>query len=320
MPFGHWTDFNACITDMMGPPNNYSKEVAEKTCGKLQGRLEGKEVFKILKSSTGQRVIEQYVSVEDLDKDSDIIPMHRLKEGLEEIKAWDPRYHSVNWRHTSYKIGHPLWSFTDEDGVVHKTEVDEYGLWGITEIRNDGYKKADEIWNKIVRGEKMGASIGVTPSARPITLTKEVLKERGLNPRWEGAKYWDVPLQFIEPWSLTERPANQYVTAAVVLSKELCDPCIEARAKRYLEKGLEKDEDKARERAVRFFERVAEIEDELETPKTADIIVKNEPAQAKTAPEEASKKETKPSIDEESSLNIGKIEVEAMLRRHGFGK
>lgn len=220
IPFGKWPDFQACLTDMQGPPNNYDVETAKKVCGKLQHRLEGKQVFKILKSSTGRRIIEQYVSVEDLDKDFDIIPRHRISESLENLKAMDPRYHNVNWKHSSYQIGHPLWSFKDAEGIEHRTEVDEYGLFGITEIRNDGYQKADEIWDMILKGIPVGASIALRPSAKPILLSKDEIKNRDLNPAWEGAKYWDIPLQAIEPWSLTLSPANQYVTPAVILSKD----------------------------------------------------------------------------------------------------
>jgi len=248
---------------MMGPPNNYDEETAEKTCGKLQARLEGKEIFRILKSKGGRRVLAQYVHVEGLDLEGDIVPNSRLKEALEDLKSRDPRFHNVNWRHTSYQIGFPLWSFTDEDGTLHKTEVDEYGLWGLTEIRNDGYQKADEIWNNILRGEPMGASVGVaSPDGRmvPVILTKDEITRRGLRKDWEGAKYWDIPLQFIEPWSLTSTPANQYVTTARILAKDICEPCVKARARWYLKKGVCKDMTEALARAKKFYEKLAETE------------------------------------------------------------
>jgi hypothetical protein len=82
------------------------------------------------------------------------------------------------------------------------------------------------------------ANIGLKPFGEPVYLTKDVIKARGLNPQWEGERYWDVPMQFIEPWSLTKSPANQYVTAAVVLSKDICEPCVEKRAEWYIKKGL----------------------------------------------------------------------------------
>lgn len=256
MPFGKWNSFSECKTDMMGPPNNYDEETAEKTCGKLQARLEGKEVFKILKSKTGRRILAQYVHVEGLDKEGDIIPNSRVKEALDDLKSRDPRTHNTMWRHTSYQIGWPLWTFTDEDGHLHKTEVDEYGLWGLTEIRNDGYQKADEVWGHILRGEPMGASVGVaSPDGKmiPLILTKDEIQKRGLRKDWEGARYWDIPLQFIEPWSLTPSPANQYVTAAQILAKDICEPCVEARAKWYLLKGVETNIQEARSRARIFY-------------------------------------------------------------------
>ena len=255
MPFGKWDSFDDCKTDMMGPPNNYDEETAKKVCGKIQSRLEGKELFRILKSKSGRRVIAQYVHVEGLDKQHDIIPLNRTREALEELKNRDPRYQNVMWSHSGYQIGHPLWRFTDEDGDVHKTEVDEYGLWGITEIRNDGFLKADELWDKIMRGEPMGASIAVNPSGKHVVLTKDELIKRKLPNHYLGGRYWDVPLFFIEPWSLTQHPANQYVTAAVVLAKEICEPCVEARAQWYIRKGLFTQEQytEALERAREFY-------------------------------------------------------------------
>lgn len=263
MPFGKWPDFNACKADMMGPPNNYDEEIAKKTCGKLQARLEGKELFRILKSKEGRRVIGQYVHIAELDLQKDIVPMPRIREALENMKTWNPRYQNVPWRHTSYQIGHPLWQFRDADGSVHKTEVDEYGLYGVTEIRNDGYQKADEVWSDILQGKPMGASIGVTsPDGKmiPIKLTKDEIAKRGLRKDWEGARYWDIPLQFIEPWSLTDNPANQYVTTATILAKDICEPCVKARAKWYLEKGICKTLTEALARARVFFEKYNEKE------------------------------------------------------------
>jgi len=263
MPFGKWTNFQACLTDMMGAPNNYDEETAKKTCGKLQARLEGKEVFRILKSKSGRRILAQYVHVEGLDLEGDIIPNHRAKEALDDLKGRDPRTHNVMWRHSSYQIGWPLWTFTDEDGNLHKTEVDEYGVWGITEIRNDGYQKADEIWNQILRDKNMGASIGVaSPDGHmiPIILTKDEIQRRGLRKDWEGARYWDIPLQFIEPWSLTSQPANQYVTNAQILAKDICEPCVKARAKWYIRKGICKTMTDALARARDFYVRYNEKE------------------------------------------------------------
>ena len=257
MPFGKWETFEACITDMMGSPNNYSKEVAEKTCGKLKVRLEGKELFRILKNDSGRRVIGQYVAVEGLDKQNDVVPNTRLSEALDDLKSRDPRTHNVMWRHSSYQIGWPLWTYTDAAGDVYKTEVDEYGLYGITELRNDGYHMADQIWNRILRGEPMGASIGVNiePGTGPVTLTSTVLDERGLPGEWVGASYWDLPLQFIEPWSLTQTPANQYVTNATILAKDFCVPCVTRRAEWYIERGMFKSEEmpEALKRARKFY-------------------------------------------------------------------
>lgn len=277
MPFGKWNSFGECQTEMMGAPNNYDEETAKKVCGKLQARLEGKEVFKILKSKSGRRILAQYVHVEGLDKEGDVIPLTRTKEALEDLKTRDPRTHNVMWRHSSYQIGWPLWAFTDEDGNLHKTEVDEYGLWGITEIRNDGYQKADEVWNNILRGEKMGASVGITsPMGKmvPLILTKDEIAKRNLRKDWLGARYWDIPLQFIEPWSLTQTPANQYVTNVTVLQKEFCEPCVEARAKWYLDKGLEKTFPEALAHAREFYVKYSQGEpkSDEERAKTHFII------------------------------------------------
>jgi len=249
---------------MMGAPNNYDEETAHKTCTKLEQRLEGREVFRVLKAQGNRRVVAQYVHVEGVDLANDVIPNHRVKEALEDLKARDPRYHNVMWRHTSYQIGHPLWSFTDEEGVQHKTEVDEYGLWGITEIRNDGYVTADKMWSDILAGKSMGASVGVMSvdgnPLKPVILSKDELVKRKLPSRYLNARYYDQPLQFIEPWSFTPQPMNQNVTNIMVLAKEICEPCVKARAEWYLKKGVCETMTEALARARVFFEKYNEQE------------------------------------------------------------
>jgi len=110
----------------------------------------------------------------------------------------------------------------------------------------------------ILDGESMGASIGVmsfgSKALNPITLTKDELLKRGLPESYLNARYYDEPLQFIEPWSLTPAPANQYVTTVTVLSKDICEPCVKARAEWYLQKGICKTMDEAMGRSRHFFE------------------------------------------------------------------
>ena len=71
----------------------------------------------------------------------------------------DPAYRNVQLAHSGIQVGEVLPSYTDSDGRVWKSTVDDHGLFVICRIRND-IEKAREVQKQIRTGELRAFSIG----------------------------------------------------------------------------------------------------------------------------------------------------------------
>jgi len=90
--------------------------------------------FPFEKVSDEKRIIAGYASIEQIDKQNEIIPVEVLKD------AWERCYEDGKIRlhlmHTNIPVGEIIDEYEDSEGVVHKTGVDDTGLgFGITRIR-----------------------------------------------------------------------------------------------------------------------------------------------------------------------------------------
>jgi len=113
----------------------------------------------ILKSDAGNDlVIAGYASVDMVDKQGDRIPVSALKKAFSGFMA-DPAYRNVQLAHSGIQVGEVLPSYTDSDGRVWKSTVDDHGLFVICRIRND-IEKAREVQKQIRTGELRAFSIG----------------------------------------------------------------------------------------------------------------------------------------------------------------
>lgn len=109
-------------------------------------------------SADGGMVIAGYASVDMVDKQGDRIPVSALKKAFGGFMQ-NPSYRNVQLAHSGIQVGEVLPSYTDSEGRVWKSEVDDHGLFVVCRIRDD-IEKAREVQNQIRSGELRAFSIG----------------------------------------------------------------------------------------------------------------------------------------------------------------
>ena len=107
--------------------------------------------FVILKSEQ-DLVIAGYASVDVVDKQNDKITLSAIKEAAGKFMKGD-RYRNVMITHSNVQVGEVMNQWSDSNGKVLKTGVDDTGL------RND-IEKAKEVARDIRRGNLRSFSIG----------------------------------------------------------------------------------------------------------------------------------------------------------------
>jgi len=141
-----------------------------------------------------------------VDNQNELITIEALKKAWE--KFWKNRDFAVNlFMHSNIPIGKVIPSYTEKDGTVHTSGVDDTGLYIVSKIRTD-IKKGREAWDMIERGELRAFSIGgerLTPSERVFT------------PEGSYDKTTDLELHEI---SIVDRPANIASTFKILKQDE----------------------------------------------------------------------------------------------------
>jgi HK97 family phage prohead protease len=103
-------------------------------------------------------VIAGYASVEMVDKQGDLITRSALKNAFGDfMKAED--FRNVQLAHSNIQVGSVIPSYTDNEGRVWKSSVDDAGMFVVIKLRND-IEKAREVANEIRKGNLRGFSIG----------------------------------------------------------------------------------------------------------------------------------------------------------------
>ena len=103
-------------------------------------------------------VIAGYASVEMVDKQGDLITRGALKDAFGNfMKAED--FRNVQLAHSNIQVGSVIPSYTDTDGRVWKSGVDDAGMFVVIQLRDD-IEKAREVANEIRKGALRGFSIG----------------------------------------------------------------------------------------------------------------------------------------------------------------
>ena len=111
----------------------------------------------IIKSSN-DLVIAGYASVEMVDKQGDKITSNALKDAFGDfMKA--SNYRNVQLAHSNIQVGEVIPHYTDSDGRMWKSTVDDSGMFVVIKLRDD-IEKAREVANQIRKGSLRGFSIG----------------------------------------------------------------------------------------------------------------------------------------------------------------
>ena len=112
--------------------------------------------FSILKSD--ELVIGGYASIEVVDKQNDLITLEALKKAVSEFMS-EKSYRNVMSNHSNVQVGEVIEKYRDNNGVVHKTGVDDVGFYVVIKMRDD-IEKAKEISRGIRKGTLRSFSIG----------------------------------------------------------------------------------------------------------------------------------------------------------------
>mgnify|MGYP003108592112 FL=1 len=103
-------------------------------------------------------VIAGYASVEMVDKQGDLITRGALKNAFGDFMKADG-YRNVQLAHSNIQVGEVIPHYTDSDGRVWKSGVDDAGMFVVIKLRDD-IEKAREVAKEIRKGALRGFSIG----------------------------------------------------------------------------------------------------------------------------------------------------------------
>ena len=124
-----------------------------------QGMLlkSGEGFFDIIKSASGL-VIGGYASIEVVDKQNDLITLEALDDAVHKFMG-EKSYRNVMSNHSNVQVGEVIENYRDNNGVLHKTGVDDVGFYVVIKLRED-IEKAKEISRGIRKGTLRSFSIG----------------------------------------------------------------------------------------------------------------------------------------------------------------
>ena len=103
-------------------------------------------------------VIAGYASVEMVDKQGDLITRGALKNAFDSFMKADG-FRNVQLAHSNIQVGSVIPQYTDSDGRVWKSGVDDAGMFVVIQLRDD-IEKAREVASEIRKGALRGFSIG----------------------------------------------------------------------------------------------------------------------------------------------------------------
>jgi HK97 family phage prohead protease len=106
----------------------------------------------------GDLIVAGYASVEVVDKQGDKITKEALKGAFKKYME-DPKYRNVQLAHSNIQVGEVIPNYTDSEGRLWKSEVDDVGMFVVVELRDD-IEKAKEVAAEIRKGSLRGFSIG----------------------------------------------------------------------------------------------------------------------------------------------------------------
>ena len=112
----------------------------------------------ILKGLGNDLVVAGYASVEMVDKQGDLITRSALKDAFGKFMKADG-FRNVQLAHSNIQVGEVINSYTDSNGRLWKSEVDDTGMFVVIKLRGD-IEKAREVASEIRKGNLRSFSIG----------------------------------------------------------------------------------------------------------------------------------------------------------------
>ena len=103
-------------------------------------------------------IVAGYASVEVVDKQGDVITKEALKDAFRKFME-NPSYRNVQLAHSNIQVGDVIPNYTDSEGRLWKSEVDDVGMFVVVSLRSD-IEKAKEVSAEIRKGALRGFSIG----------------------------------------------------------------------------------------------------------------------------------------------------------------
>jgi len=119
--------------------------------------VQGADGISILKANN-DLVIAGYASVELVDKQGDLITKNALKNAFNDFMKAET-FRNVQLAHSNIQVGEVVPNYTDSDGRVWKSAVDDAGMFVVIRLRDD-IEKAREVANEVRKGNLRGFSIG----------------------------------------------------------------------------------------------------------------------------------------------------------------
>ena len=117
----------------------------------------GDEPITILKGGN-DLIVAGYASVEVVDKQGDVITKEALEDAFRKFME-NPAYRNVQLAHSNIQVGDVVPNYTDNEGRLWKSEVDDVGMFVVVKLRDD-IEKAKEVSAEIRKGVLRGFSIG----------------------------------------------------------------------------------------------------------------------------------------------------------------
>jgi HK97 family phage prohead protease len=124
--------------------------------GELLLKADLEREFTILKSD--ELIIGGYASIEIVDKQNDLITLDALDLAVKQYME-EQKYRNVMSNHSNVQVGEVVEKYRDNNGVLHKTGVDDVGFYVVIKMRDD-IEKAKEISRGIRKGTLRSFSIG----------------------------------------------------------------------------------------------------------------------------------------------------------------
>ena len=112
----------------------------------------------VLKGYGDDLVVAGYASVEMVDKQGDLITRGALKEAFGGFMKAEA-FRNVQLAHSNIQVGTVIPNYTDSNGRVWKSEVDDTGMFVVIKLRGD-IEKAREVASEIRKGNLRSFSIG----------------------------------------------------------------------------------------------------------------------------------------------------------------